>query len=65
MRYKEHIENIKLNKGELAFAQHILNKRHQYVPMTEIMVMVEHANKGNLMNIKEHFYFIILINLTN
>jgi hypothetical protein len=29
------------------------------------MVMVEHANKGNLMNIKEHFYFIILINLTN
>jgi hypothetical protein len=33
-----------------------LNKRHQYGLIIEIMVMVEHANKGNLMNIKEHFY---------
>jgi hypothetical protein len=54
--YKEHIRNIKLNKDESAFAQHILNKRNQYGPITEIMEMVQQANKGNLMIMKEHFY---------
>jgi hypothetical protein len=45
MRYKEHIRNIRFHKDESAFTQHILNKRHQYGPMTEIMEMAEHANK--------------------
>jgi hypothetical protein len=36
-RYKEHIRKMKHNKDESAFAQHILNKRHQYGPITEIM----------------------------
>jgi hypothetical protein len=54
--HKEHIRNIRFNKGDSAFAQHILNKRHQYGPMTEMMEMVEHAEKGNLMNIKENFH---------
>jgi predicted GIY-YIG superfamily endonuclease len=55
-RYKKHIRNIRFIKDESAFAQHILNKRHQYGPMTEILDMVEHAKKGNLVNIKENFY---------
>jgi hypothetical protein len=29
-RYKEHIRNIRSNKDESAFAQHILDKGHQY-----------------------------------
>jgi hypothetical protein len=55
-RYNEHIRNIRFNKHELVFAQHILNKQHQYSPMTTIMEMVEPAKKGNLMNIKENFH---------
>jgi hypothetical protein len=55
-RYKEHIRNIRFNKDESAFAQHILNKQHQVGPMTTIMEMVEYAKKGNIMNIKENFH---------
>jgi hypothetical protein len=55
-RYKEHIRNIRLNKDESTFDQHILNKGHQYGPMTKIIGMVEHAKKCNLLNIKENFY---------
>ena len=54
-RYTEHIRNIRLNKDESAFAQHILNTRHQYGPITTIMEILETAKKGNLMNIKEDF----------
>jgi hypothetical protein len=63
-RYKEHIRNIQLNKDDSDFAQHILNKRHQYGPVTETMETVEQANKGNLMNIKENF-FIYYFNKLN
>jgi hypothetical protein len=59
-RYKEHIRNTRLNKDESAFAQHTLNKQHQYGPMTLIMEMIEKAKKGGIMNIKED-----LINLIN
>jgi hypothetical protein len=45
-RYKELIRNKKHNKDESAFAQQILNKHHQYGPMTEIMEIVEHAKKA-------------------
>jgi hypothetical protein len=43
--YKEHIRNVRLNKDESAFAQHILNKRHQYGPMTVTMEMIEKAKR--------------------
>jgi hypothetical protein len=55
-RFKEHIRNIRSNKDESAFAQHILNQGHQYRPMEQIMKLVEHARKGNIMNIKEDYY---------
>jgi hypothetical protein len=44
-----------LNKDESAFATHILNKQHQYGPISTIMEIVETAKKGNLMNTKEEF----------
>jgi hypothetical protein len=62
-RYKEHIRSIRFNEDELAFVQHILNKQHQYGPMT-IMEMMEYAKKGNIMNIKENFH-IYHLNKTN
>jgi hypothetical protein len=49
--YKEHIRNIRFNKDE-----HILNKQHQFGPMTGIMEIVEYTKKGTLMNIKENFH---------
>jgi hypothetical protein len=65
IRYKEHIRNIRLNKDESAFAQHILNKQHQYGPMTIIMEMFKKAKKGDIMNIKKITIHIILINSIN
>jgi hypothetical protein len=52
----ERVRNIRFNKDESAFAQHILNKQHQYGPMTTIMEVVEYVKKGNVMNIKENFH---------
>jgi hypothetical protein len=56
IRYKEHIRNIRLNKDESAFAQHVLNNQHQYGPMNIIMEIIESAKKGGIMNIKEDYY---------
>jgi hypothetical protein len=55
-RFKERIRNIRSNKDKSAFAQHILNQGHQCGPMEQIMKLVEHARKGNIMNIKEDYY---------
>jgi hypothetical protein len=42
-RFKEHIRNIRFNKDESAYAQHILNRGHQYGPIEEVMEIVEQA----------------------
>jgi hypothetical protein len=44
-RYKEHIRNIRFNKDESAFAQHILDKGHQYGPTEQIMELIENTEK--------------------
>jgi hypothetical protein len=55
-RYKEHVRNIRFNKDESAFPQHILGKGHQHGPMEQIMEIIECARKGNIMNTKENYY---------
>jgi hypothetical protein len=55
-RYKEQIRNIRFNKDDSAFVQHILDQGHQYGPMEQIMELIEYARKGNIMNIKENYY---------
>jgi hypothetical protein len=55
-RYKEHTRNIRFNKDESAFAQHILDQGHQYEPMEQIMELIEYARKCNIMNIKDNDY---------
>jgi predicted GNAT family acetyltransferase len=64
IRYKEHIQSIKYNKEDSAFAQHILNTGHQYGPIEQIMALIEKARKGKLMNTKENFH-IYLYNQAN
>jgi hypothetical protein len=49
-RYNEHIRIIRFNKEESAFAQHILDKGHQYWPIEQIMELIEYARKGTSMN---------------
>jgi hypothetical protein len=55
-RYKEHIRNIRFNKEESAFAQHILDKVHQYKATEQIRESIKYARKGNIMNIRENYY---------
>jgi dsDNA-specific endonuclease/ATPase MutS2 len=55
-RFKEHIRSIRFNKDESAYAQHILNRGHQYGPIEQVMEIVEQARKGGLMNIKEIYH---------
>jgi hypothetical protein len=55
-RFKEHIRSIRYNKDESTYAQHILNRGHQYGPIEQVMEVVEQAQKGGLMNIKESYY---------
>jgi hypothetical protein len=42
-RLKEHIRNIRFNKDESAYGQHILNQGHQYGPIEQIMQIIEQA----------------------
>jgi hypothetical protein len=55
-RYKEHIRNIRFNKDDSAFAQHMLDQGQQYRPIEQIMELIKYARKGNIMNIKENYY---------
>ncbi|PNF32319.1 hypothetical protein B7P43_G14024 [Cryptotermes secundus] len=54
-RYNEHIRCIRFNKDDSAYAQHILNRQHQYGPIAQTMELIEVARKGKLMNIKEEY----------
>jgi hypothetical protein len=56
-RYKELIRKVRLNKDKSAFAQHILNKQHQYGPMTIIIELIEKAKKGGIMIIKDYHIY--------
>jgi hypothetical protein len=55
-RYEEHVRNIRHNKEESAFAQHVLNEGHLCGPMGQIMDMVEYVTSGSIINIKENYY---------
>jgi hypothetical protein len=63
IRYNEHIRSIKSNKEDSAFAIHLLNNRHQYGKMENIMDKIDHAKIGQIMNIEKDFYIHIYKNL--
>jgi len=43
-RYQEHMRYIRGNNPQSAFAQHILNHRHEYGKIEEIMKLLKHIN---------------------
>jgi hypothetical protein len=58
IRYKEHICSIKYNREDSGFATHILNNAHCYGKMEDIMEKIDHARKGQLMNIGRKLSYI-------
>jgi hypothetical protein len=55
-RFKEHISYIRTNKPTSAFAQHILDRNHDYGSITDSVQILKRCQKGNLMNCWEAFY---------
>ena len=48
-RYKEHIRYIRHSNPQSAYAQHILNNRHEYGPTNNTMALLKHINKTSLL----------------
>jgi hypothetical protein len=48
-RYQEHIRYIKNNNPQSAYAQHILNNRHEYGKIDEIMKLVKPTTQTSLL----------------
>jgi hypothetical protein len=54
-RYQEHIRYIK-HDSQSAYGIHILNKKHEYSPMNDTMMLLEHINKTTLLMPSEQLY---------
>jgi hypothetical protein len=52
-RYSEHARHIRSNNPQSAYAQHILQQRHEYGPMQETMTLIHRTNKGRRMDTME------------
>ena len=50
---------IKTNDPKSAYAQHILNNRHEYVPIQNSMELLKICKKGWRMNATENLYIQI------
>jgi hypothetical protein len=55
-RIKEHISYIRTNKPTSAFAQHILDRNHDYGNITDNVQILKRCQKGKLMNCWEALY---------
>jgi hypothetical protein len=56
VRYKEHIRDIRSNKGNTGFANHILNSGHTYGTLEDTLQVVSIQNKGPHLNTLEIFH---------
>jgi hypothetical protein len=52
-RYAEHSRYIRSNNPLSAYAQHVLQQRHEYGPIQETMSPVQHASKSKRMDTLE------------
>ena len=48
-KYNEHIRYIKHNDPQSAYAQHILNNRHEYGKMTDTMNLLKHVTNPTML----------------
>jgi len=55
-RYNEHIRYIKNNNPKLAYAQHILNNRHEYGTMDNLMPLLKPIHNQHLLTTYEQYY---------
>jgi hypothetical protein len=56
LRYQEHIQYIKNNNPQSAYAMHILNNRHEYGPMHNTMEFLKQTNKTKFLIPYEQLY---------
>jgi len=54
--YHEHIRYIRKNNPQSAYAEHILNKRHKFVTIDNIMTLIKHLQSQHLLTAYEQFY---------
>jgi hypothetical protein len=54
-RFKEHIQDIRTNKSNTKFAQHILNIEHTYNTIDQTMKILNIKKKGHKLNTLERF----------
>ena len=55
-RYQEHVRYIRNNDPQSAFAQHILNNRHEYGTIEEIMKLLKPTNHTSMLIPYELFF---------
>jgi len=55
-RYHEHIRYIKNNNPQSAYAQHLLNNRHQFGTIDNIMILLKPLHSQHLLTTYEQFY---------
>jgi len=55
-RFRKHLRDFKNGYGESSFAQHLVENRHAFGPMNDIMDTLFFTNKGRLMDAVESFY---------
>jgi hypothetical protein len=57
-RYKEHIHDIRSNKGNTGYSNHILNAGHTYGTMQDTMEIITLGRKGKYLNTLKNIIFI-------
>jgi len=55
-RYNEHIRHIKSNNPQSAYEQHILNNRHEYGTIYNIMTLLKPIHNQHLLTTYEQFF---------
>jgi len=56
IRHNEHIRYIKRNNPQSAYAQHILNNRHEYGTIDNLMTLLKPSHNQHLLTTYEQFY---------
>ena len=60
LRLQEHIRYIRYNNPQSAYAQHILQNRHEYGPIDHLMTILKSLNDTTLLTPYEQYFIQIL-----
>jgi hypothetical protein len=56
IRFQEHLRDFKYGNNKSKFTQHLLENKHTFGPMEDIMDIVHITNKGKMMDTLERYY---------